>query len=275
MRDHVVQITLHWAGVGLYGASALFVTFAVVFARARVLPWGVAAATVGLVPHGAAIALHWIEVGHGPYHTKFEILSSTGWVAMATLVAVLWRRRGWAALGVVGLPLVLLSQGAAMFAGPSAPAMPPALRSVWLVYHVLFAKFAGAAFLVSASSGAVMLLRSRARPGSWLERTPENPVLDAVTIRAAGFGFVSWTVTMAAGSIWGNQLWGRYWGWDPIETWSLVSWLLYASLLHARLLLKLRPVATAWAAVACFVLFVLAFLVIPAFVTSLHNVAYT
>jgi cytochrome c-type biogenesis protein CcsB len=273
-QAHVLEIVLHWAAAGIYGVSALLVTFAVVFERRTVVRWALAAATIGLVPHAAAIVAHWVEVGHGPYHTRYEIFTSTSWTAMAVLVAVLWRRPAWAALAIVGFPIALLGQGLGLFSGPTAPQMPPALRSVWLVYHILFAKLAAAAFLVSASSGLVTLLRSRPRRGAWLDRTPPVPVLDALSIRAAGFGLVFWTVTMAAGAIWGNDTWGRYWGWDPVETWALVSWLVYGSFLHARLFLRLRPVPTAWLAVGCFVFFVVAFLVIPIFARSIHNATF-
>jgi len=95
-------------------------------------------------------------------------------------------------------------------------------------------------------------------------------VLDAYTVRFVGFGFLFWTIAIAAGAIWANQSWGRYWGWDAIETWSLVSWLAYGTLLHARLFFRLRPVPTAWSSVAAFAVFVLALLVLPFLVPSLH-----
>ena len=73
------------------------------------------------------------------------------------------------------------------------------------------------------------------------------------------------------GSIWANQSWGRYWGWDPIESWSLVTWLAYAILLHARLFFKLNARKTAWAVIACFILSVLTVLIFPFIFPSMHS----
>jgi ABC-type transport system involved in cytochrome c biogenesis permease subunit len=86
-----------------------------------------------------------------------------------------------------------------------------------------------------------------------------------------GFGFLFWTVTIAAGAIWANQSWGRYWGWDAIETWSLISWLAYGIFLHARMFFRLGPVGTAWASVSAFVVFILALLILPFVMPSLHS----
>ena len=95
--------------------------------------------------------------------------------------------------------------------------------------------------------------------------------MEAYTVRFIGFGFVFWTTTIGAGAIWANQSWGRYWGWDPIESWSLVTWLAYAILLHARLFFKLSPRGVAWGTLACFALSVLTVLIFPFVFPSMHS----
>lgn len=79
-----------------------------------------------------------------------------------------------------------------------------------------------------------------------------------------------WTITIAAGAIWANQSWGRYWGWDPIETWSLIAWIAYGLLLHARLFFRLRHVGTARASLGAFAVFTLTLLMLPFLIPSMH-----
>lgn len=268
---YAVEIALHWAGVGLYIAAAVAFVFSVVFGKPRALRWGMALAALGLFPHGAAIAIRWEAVGHGPYMLKYEVLSSNAWVAILALLLVLRRRPAWSALAVVAMPLAILSVALGLFSNPEIRDLPPSLRSVWLVFHITFAKISAAAFLVSLGAAVLLLLRERPIRPAWVERLPATPTLDALGVRAVGFGLIFWTITIAAGAIWGNQSWGRYWGWDPIETWSLVSWMLYGTFLHLRLFFKLGPRATAWLSIACFAMFILALLILPFFISSLHS----
>lgn len=268
---YAVETALLWSGVGLYAAATVAVVFSVVFGRPRALPWGLVLAALGLVPHGAAIALRWAAVGHGPYMLKYEVLSSNAWVVVLALLVVLARRPAWSALAVVVMPLAILSMALGLFSNPESRELPPTLRSIWLVFHVAFAKVSAAAFLVSLGAAVLLLVRERPRPPRWVERVPGTPALDALVVRSTGFGMIFWTVTIAAGAIWGHQSWGRYWGWDPIETWALVSWITWGSFLHLRLFFKLGPRPTAWLAIGSFVVFILALLVLPFFITSLHS----
>ncbi len=274
-QRYALEVALQWVGVGLYIAAAVLLVFSVVFGRARALGWSLWLAAAGLVPHGAAILLRWIAVGHGPYMLRYEVLSSNAWVAMALVLLVIARRPAWAAIGAVAFPLAILSLAFGLFSNPEIRDLPPTLRSIWLVFHIAFAKISAAAFLFSLGSAVLVLLRLRARPPAWIGRVPALQALDALVVRSAGFGFIFWTVTIAAGAIWGNQLWGRYWGWDPIETWALISWLTWGSFLHLRLFFKLGPRPTAWLAVASFTIFVLALLILPAFLHTIHTVYFT
>jgi cytochrome c-type biogenesis protein CcsB len=271
MGHFALEVALHWVGVGLYIVAAVLVTLSVVFGKPRAGRFGLVAGSLGLVPHGAAIIVRWVESGHGPYMLKSEVLSSNAWVAMLVVLLVLWRRPDWSAIGVVAMPLAILAVAFGLFSDPGMKELPPTLRSIWLMFHITFAKIAAAAFLISLGSAVMVLLRQRKVPPRWIERVPPVPALDALTVRAAGFGFIFWTVAIAAGAIWGNQSWGRYWGWDPIETWALVSWLTWGTFLHLRLFYKLGPRPTAALAVASFALFVLVLLILPFFMASLHQ----
>jgi cytochrome c-type biogenesis protein CcsB len=226
---------------------------------------------VGLLPHTAALVLRYLTVGHGPYMLKYEVLSSNAWIAIVMLLVFVLRRPNWAAVALVALPLAILMMGFGLFTNPEARNLPPSLRSIWLVFHVLFNKLAVGAFLLSVASAIVLLRKLNGASGRWLDRLPGIEAMEAYTVRFIGFGFVFWTTTIGAGAIWANQSWGRYWGWDPIETWALVTWLAYSILLHARLFFKLSARAVAWATLACFVLSVLTVLIFPFLFPSLHS----
>jgi cytochrome c-type biogenesis protein CcsB len=272
VSEFAQETVLHWIGVGLYILAAVGFTLSALSGRPLARRAAIALAGIGLLPHGAAIVLRWIAVGHGPYMLRYEVLSSNAWVAIAVLLLVVWRRPTWTVLAVVVMPLAILSVAVGLFSSPEARELPPTLRSIWLMFHIIFAKISAAAFLISLASAVVLLLRQRSKVPAWIEaRAPSSPALDAIIVRAAGFGFIFWTVTIAAGAIWGNQSWGRYWGWDPIETWALVSWLVYGSFLHIRLFFKTGPRVTAWLSVASFTMFILALLILPFFISSLHS----
>jgi len=271
MTSFPAEAVLHWVAVGWYIVATVVLVHAVLFDRAQRVRWALALAGIGLIPHAVALGLRWHATGHGPYMMKYEVLSSNAWLAVAMLVVVLWRRPSWGAIGIIVLPVALLMVAGGLFSNPEMRELPPSLRSVWLVFHIGFAKLSAAAFLISVGSATVLLLRSRDDPPVFVRRAPGVEALDAFTVRFVGFGFIFWTVTIAAGAIWANESWGRYWGWDVIETWSLITWIAYGSLLHARRFFRLKPLPTAWASIAAFAVFVLTLLILPFLMSSLHS----
>ena len=203
---------------------------------------------VGLVPHTAALLLRYVRVGHGPYMLKYEVLSSNTWIAVAMLILFVWRRPNWAPLALIVLPASILMMGLGLFTNPEARSLPPTLRSLWLVFHVVFNKLAVGAFLLSLASAIVLLRKLGGASGQWLDRLPGPEVIEAYTVRFVGFGFVFWTTTIGAGAIWANAI-----------------------LLHARIFFRIKARAAAWGTIACFVLSVLTVLIFPFIFPSLHS----
>jgi ABC-type transport system involved in cytochrome c biogenesis permease subunit len=271
MNEFALEVALHWAAVSLYVVAAALLAHAVIFDHPRRVPWGLWAAALGLVPHAAALVLRWREVGHGPYMLKYEVLSSNAFVAVAALVLVLARRRANAWLSLVVMPGAIVLIAVALFSSPEARQLPPTLRSMWLVYHIAFAKMSAAAFLLSLASSAVLLWKRADRGWAWIRRAPAIDALDAYVVRFAQFGFVFWTATVAAGAVWANASWGRYWAWDGMETWSLVTWITYGALLHVRRFYRPRAAVTAWMSIGAFAVFVLGALVLPYAMPSMHS----
>ncbi|MGH3387272.1 MAG: c-type cytochrome biogenesis protein CcsB, partial [Actinomadura sp.] len=108
----------------------------------------------------------------------------------------------------------------------------PALKSYWIAIHVTAAITATGAFTVGGISTALYL--AAARGGDGASRLPSAETLDRLAHRVIMFAFPIWTFAIIAGAIWADQAWGRYWGWDPKEIWSFVTWVVYAGYLHAR-----------------------------------------
>ena len=271
MTPFAQEISFHWAAVVFYIGGVIAFAYALIFAHPNKLAQAKWLTAVGLVPHTVALTLRYIHVGHGPYMMKYEVLSSNAWITIVMLLIFLWRKPNWSALALVALPAAILMMGFGLFTNPEARNLPPTLRSMWLVFHILFNKLAVGAFVLSLASAIVLLRKLNGATGRWLDRLPGVDVLEARTVRFVGFGFVFWTTIIGMGSIWANQSWGRYWGWDPIESWSLVTWLAYAILLHAWLFFKLDAHTTAWAVIACFILSVLTVLIFPFIFPSMHS----
>ncbi|WP_026853347.1 cytochrome c biogenesis protein [Geothrix fermentans] len=270
MTPFILEATLHWSSVAVYALAAVLFAHALMWNHPERARWATWVAALGLAPHAAAILARWAAVGHGPYMAKSEVLSSNAWIAVLMLLVVLWRRPGWAGLALVALPGAILMMGLGLFADPQAKDLPPTLRSIWLIFHIFFTKLAVGAFLLAFAAAVILLRKLRGAASRFLERFPAAEVLDASMIRFVGFGFVFWSTTIIAGAIWAHQSWGRYWGWDPIETWSLVTWLCFGSLLHLRLFYRLGPRTTAWLVIGCFGVSILTAFILPFLVPSLH-----
>jgi cytochrome c-type biogenesis protein CcsB len=199
---------------------------------------GVAVTIVAALTHVTGVVLRGIAADRAPWGNMYEfITTSLAIVAIAYLVLAVGYGMRW-----LGLPVTLLltiGQGLAVtvfFVQVSA--LMPALHSVWFVIHIIAAATAGAAFNIGGIASILYLLRTRAENrGSvrgYLARVPSAEVLDRVSYRTLAFAFPLWTFTIAAGAIWAQFAWGRFWGWDPKETMSLVTWIVYAVYLHAR-----------------------------------------
>lgn len=271
MNPFIVEMVLHIGAVAVFlAATALFASAALFDkpARARIALWVTA---FGLLPHGAALIVRWIAVGHGPYILKYEVLSSNAWIVIVMMLLFLWRRPAWASLALLTLPVAILMIGFGLCSSPEARALPPTLRSLWLAFHVLFNYLAVGTFVLSFSAAICLLRKLKGATGRCLDRLPETQVLAAQTVYFVGLGLFLWGMMLVTGAVWANKAWGRYWGWDPMEIWSLATWLGYGALIHAHLFFRLKPAAIAWATIGCFVVSVLTVFILPFMIPTLHS----
>ncbi len=267
------QITYLWIGVTLYALAGVFCALSLTFSRLeRLLGTAVVVGAVGLIPHSVAILMRWVEVGHGPYITFYEVASSDTWIAVAIFVIIAWRYPKLRGAGIVVFPVSFLLLGAAVLSPNEPRQLLPVLRSWWLVLHVLFAKLAYGPYLVSLDLSVLYILKTKGwiRSEAINRRLPSPAVLDELSYRFITFGFMMHAVMIVAGAIWADQAWGSYWNWDPIETWALISWIVYAVVLHLRLVHGWRGHRAIGSVIGATFVVAFAFLAVPFFYGGSH-----
>jgi cytochrome c-type biogenesis protein CcsB len=191
-----------------------------------------------------------IANGHVPWGNMYEF-SITGSFAFSAAYLVALRKYDLRWLGLFISFAILLALGTAitLLYRDSAP-LVPALKSTWLVIHVSTAIICGGIFLLAnIIAGAYLYLDRYEEMGArpvWALRIPSLEVLDQLSYRLIAFVFPLWTFSVIAGAIWAESAWGRYWGWDPKETWAFITWVAYAAYLHARVTVGWRGRRAAW-----------------------------
>ncbi len=199
----------------------------------------------GLIIQTFAIILRWLEsyrlgMGHAPLSNLYESLVFFAWTVILLYMIVELKTKT-RTLGAFVTPLAFLALAYASFSpGMESKIQPliPALKSNWLIAHVVTCFFGYAAFGLSMALSLMYLtklLQSPLRTGIFLRLIPQRGVLDEVNYQFVIIGFVMLTLGIITGSVWAHFAWGSYWSWDPKETWSLITWLVYASVIHSRL----------------------------------------
>jgi len=251
--------------------------------------WGaiaMALTVAGLITHIGILVTRGLAVDRLPWGNMYEFATAVVLVAVAafTVLAVrapALRHIGAFVMGPAVLALVLI--GLKLYT--DAKPLVAALRSYWLAIHVTTAILGFGIFFVSGIASVLYLLRTRYEAkvtaggppdGSGMqivERLPAAAALDRVAHRTAVFGFPIWTFAVIAGAIWAESAWGRFWGWDPKETWAFIAWVVYAGYLHARTTAGWRGRPAAWVNVVGLAVMVFNLLYVNLVSTGLHSYA--
>jgi cytochrome c-type biogenesis protein CcsB len=249
-------------------------------------PWvraAVALSALGALAHVVAVTTRGLAVHRAPWGNMYEFITALTCVAAIFFCYILVRYRAWT-LGVfvMGAVVVALGLAQALINTPAGP-LVPALQSYWLSIHVTAMTLATGIFFVAAVLGIMYLVAERyrkrvaagkAQPGNGLiARIPSAAQLDKLTYRTVIFGFPVWTFGVIAGAIWADQAWGRYWGWDPVETWAFITWVIYAAYLHARATAGWRGARAHYIQLLGFASLVTNMLIVQVFVTGMHSYA--
>ncbi len=198
----------------------------------------------------AGVIARGISAGRVPWANMYEFSITSALAFTGAYLGVLRKYDlRWLGLLISLTVLIILGTAVTILYIPTAPLMP-ALQSPWLVIHVFAAMISGGIFLLAnIVAGTYLYLDSMETKGprsALAERLPPLEVLDQLCYRLVAFVFPLWTFAVIAGAIWAEGAWGRYWGWDPKETWAFITWAVYAAYLHARVTVGWRGRRAAW-----------------------------
>lgn len=268
-----LDIISFWLAVTFYVISSCLFALAFSFEKEKWQKIGVWAAGLGLIPHSAAIIARWISVGHGPYIYAYEVASSDTWFAVVFFLVLQYKQPKLRNLGLFIMPASFLLIGYGVMKIREIEPYPESFTTYWLIVHVFFAKIAYGSALTAAALAGTYLIRETGwfRANRLLSRMPDSKSLDRLSYQFITLAFIAIAIMIVAGSIWAYKAWGRYWGWDPLETWSLVSWLVYGVYLHRRITGRWEGKKAAWLAVGALLVLVFALFGIPYVYSSLHN----
>ena len=204
---------------------------------------------------------------------QYEFATSFAWgICLVSLFFVL--KFHFSVLGAFASPVMFLIIGYAAMQSKDVHELMPALRSNWLGFHVSTAIIAYGAFGVSFVLSLIFLLRDKVQAGGFLDqRIPDREKLDGISYRSVALGLLFLTFTIVTGAIWAERAWGRYWSWDPKETWSLVTWIIYAIYLHLRIRRGYEGKAAAIFAVIGFLCVLFTYVGVNTFLPGIHSYA--
>jgi cytochrome c-type biogenesis protein CcsB len=231
---------------------------------------------LGWILHVTGTVLRGFANGHVPWSNMFEFsLTSSAIIVGVFVVVQFWQNLRFLGAYITGFGLLLLGVGTVNFYVDVKP-LPPALQSYWLIIHVFVATLATALFAIGAGLSIAQLLQARRESGKsdWLkglQSLPNAERLEDLAYRVVMVGFVFWTFTVIAGSIWAEKAWGSYWGWDTKEVWTFIIWVLFAGYIHARATRGWRGSRSAWLALVGFSAVLFNFTIVNLFFKGLHT----
>ncbi|BCR03499.1 c-type cytochrome biogenesis protein CcsB [Desulfuromonas versatilis] len=228
----------------------------------------------GFAVHCATLITRYLEAGYTPVANLHESLSFFAWTLVGIYLLFDLRYR-ITVLGAFSCPLALTL----MIVGSAAPktvkTLSPALDSWWFPVHVTLAFLGNAVFTVAAVAGVLYLIQERMLKSKKFStlyyRLPSLETLDSINYKCLTFGFPLMTMGIISGAAWANSAWGGYWRWDPKETWALITWFLYAALLHGRLTVGWRGRRAAIFAIIGFLCLLFTFLGVNLLLSDLHS----
>jgi cytochrome c-type biogenesis protein CcsB len=232
----------------------------------------------GALVHATSIAIRGIAVDSVPWSNMYEFASVAGLVGIVAFIALMVKAPQIRHLGGF-----ILLPGTVLYS--KAQPLVPALQSYWLAIHVTLAASSEGALMTSAVLTMLFLIKTRydrvsVKPGAKIgaltgfgARLPAAATLDKVAYRIVAFAFPLYTIGIICGAIWAEAAWGRYWGWDPKETWAFIVWVVYACYLHARATAGWKGRAAAWVNIVGFGAITFNFFVVNIVVSGLHSYA--
>lgn len=230
---------------------------------------------LGWVLHVAGAVLRGVAQGFVPWANMFEFSLTSSAVVVGVFIAIQrWHDLKFLGVYITGFALITLGVGTVNFYVPVKP-LPPVLDSYWLVIHVFVASLGTGFFAIGAGLSLAQLLQAGREAGrkslALLKTLPNAIKLENLAYQVTVVGFVFWTFTLIAGSIWAERSWGRYWGWDTKEVWTFIIWVTYAGYIHARATRGWRGARSSWLAIVGFSAVMFNYTVVNLLFRGLHS----
>ena len=255
--------------LAVYVAALVSAVIGLITGQRALRTGGTVLLAAGMLVQTLYIAGRWHEAGRAPFSNMFESLVLFVWALVLVYLVVQLRIRLPAVDAAVALLAVLALAAASTFETEIKPLMP-ALQSNWLSVHVFtcFLGYAGFAISFVAAVGYLVAARSAssAQPATL-------DALETIVARTISFGFLFLTLGIVTGAVWANSAWGTYWSWDPKETWSLITWLIYAAFLHCRYMRGWRDKRAAWVSIIGFISVLFTYFGVNLLLSGLHSYA--
>ncbi|MDO4961312.1 MAG: c-type cytochrome biogenesis protein CcsB [Eubacteriales bacterium] len=269
--ENLERISFTVALAAYFLSTLMYLAFAATGNR-RTAKIGRFCVAAGFVLHFICIVSRGIAAGRLPLTNQYEFASAFAW-GIALCFLIFTGIYQFDILGSFIAPVIFLVIGYASMQSKEIHALMPALQSGWLGFHVCMAIISYGAFGVAFGVSGAYLYRDhsekcgRAQNG----RIPELDVLDNIIYRAVALGFLFLTLCMITGAIWANRAWGSYWSWDPKETWSLITWIIYAIYLHLRLNKGMNGRKSAFFALIGFISVLFTYIGVNTLLSGLHS----
>lgn len=259
--------------VVLYLAAMVMYFLFFIMKKDKLSRYASLAMLIGFALHTAALICRGIGAGRIPLTNQYEFATGFAW-GIALCFLLFEKKFKFRAMGAFVVPLIIIVIGYAAMQSKEVRPLMPALQSGWLAIHVSTAIISYGAFGVACGISALYLVRGRLKDSEFSQKhLPEQAQLDLFSYRVIALGFLFLTLVIITGAIWAQRAWGHYWTWDPKETWSLITWIIYAVYLHMRLSRGWMGKRAAWFAVIGFVCVLFTYIGVNTLIPSIHSYA--
>jgi cytochrome c-type biogenesis protein CcsB len=265
----------------IYALATIFYVGSFAFKKQILARAGFIVLVIGFVDNSAGIILRWIEsyqmgYGHAPFSNMYESLVFFSWTVAVLYIFVELKYKE-SIIGVFVSPLIFLAIAYASF-DPSISnkisPLIPALKSNWLIAHVITCFLGYAGFAVAFGFSIMYFIKPQnPESGSIFAKLPSWELIDELTYQMVVFGFLFLTIGIITGAVWANSAWGKYWSWDPKETWSLITWFVYAIFMHLRLMKGWSGKNLAWISIIGFMAVLFTYFGVNYLLSGLHSYA--
>ncbi len=265
----------------IYGLATVFYFGFFAFKKQVLAKVGFIVLVAGFLSNTAGFIMRWIETyqigyGHAPLSNMYESLVFFSWT-IAILYIFLELKYKERIFGVFVTPLIFLAIAYASLApNISSQISPliPALKSNWLIAHVVTCFLGYAGFAVAFGFSIMYFIKPKDPDANTLfAKLPSSELIDELTYQMIVFGFLFLTVGIITGAVWANSAWGKYWSWDPKETWSLITWFIYAIFMHLRLMRGWHGKKLAWVSIIGFMAVLFTYFGVNYLLSGLHSYA--